>query len=510
MNPTFESQFTSVCEHARQAAIFQSIADALEWDERTGMPQGGSDYRATQVSTLRAMNHKHQTNAAYGESLQRLSQDLPTTEHASDFHGDVASTIRGLHRDYDRNCKLPVDLVRQMSEATVRGQQVWDMARKADDFAAFSPALEQIIALKREAGALLSEGGDPYQALIDEYEPGADVQALRGVFDSLREPLVQLVARLKEAPRQPDVSVLQREFPIDGQRKLSRMVAESIGFDFNRGRLDETSHPFCTNLGPSDCRILTRYDKHWLPAGLFGTMHEAGHGMYDQGLRTDWYGLPPGSYVSLGIHESQSRLWENQIGRSLPFWKWLLPKAKAILGSALDGCTPEAIHFAVNAVRPSLIRVEADEATYNLHIIIRFELEQALMSGDLPVTDLPGAWDEAYQRCLGVKSPTAANGVLQDVHWSAGLFGYFPTYTLGNLAAAQLFNAAEAELGSLNQSIEQGNFADLLDWLRQHVHRHGRNYTGAELVENATKSSLSAQPLLDSLRSRYRILYGEA
>jgi carboxypeptidase Taq len=510
MNQSFENHFAHVCEHARQSAILQSVADALEWDERTGMPHDASDYRAVQVSTLRAMHHKQQTDAAYGERLQQLFGDLPQTEHSDDPHGDVACTIVGLHRDYQRNCKLPVDLVRQTSEATVRGQQVWDLARKANDFAAFAPALKQIIALKREAGSLLSEGGDPYQALIDEYEPGADVDALRGVFESLREPLIQLVARLKDAPRQPDVSLLQRAFPIEGQRRLSRIVAETIGFDFNRGRLDETSHPFCTNLGPNDCRILTRYDSHWLPAGLFGTMHEAGHGMYDQGLRTDWYGLPPGSYVSLGIHESQSRLWENQVGRSLPFWKWLLPKAKACFGGVLDDCTPEMIHFAVNAVRPSLIRVEADEATYNLHIIIRFELEQALMSGALQVHDLPGAWDDAYERYLGVSSPTAANGVLQDVHWSAGLFGYFPTYTLGNLAAAQFFDSAKTDLGSLDESIEQGNFANLLEWLRQHVHRHGRCFTGGELVEKATNSKLSAEPLLTSLRSRYQDLYGGA
>jgi carboxypeptidase Taq len=508
MSHRFETRFAKVCEHARHAAILQSIADALEWDERTGMPSQASEYRAVQVSTMRAMNHEHLTSPSYGELLQELAQELPSTEHATDPHSDVASTVRGLLRDWQRNCKLPVDLVRRTSEATVRGQQVWDSARKEDNFAAFAPTLQQIIDLKREAGSLLSNGGDPYQALVDEYEPGADLETLRQVFASLREPLVQLVSRLADAPRQPDVSLLQRSFPIEGQRKLSRYVAESIGFDFGRGRLDETSHPFCTNLGPNDCRILSRYDEHWLPAGLFGTLHEAGHGMYDQGLRTDWYGLPPGSYVSLGIHESQSRLWENQVGRSFAFWKWLLPQAKQALGSALSDCSVEAIHFAVNSVRPSLIRVEADEATYNLHIIIRFEIEQALMDGQLTVKDLPSAWDEAYQQNLGVKSPSAANGVLQDVHWSAGLFGYFPTYTLGNLAAAQLFEAAEADLGPLDQAISQGNFAGLLAWLRTNIHQHGRCYTGAELVENATKSTLSAEPLLKSLRSRYQALYG--
>jgi carboxypeptidase Taq len=511
MTQAFDEAFESVCAHARHAAILQSVADALEWDERTGMPIQGSEYRATQVSTLRAMCHTHLTDPSYGEQLQILAQKLPETsdsKHGSlNQHGDVACTIRGLLRDWQRNCKLPVELVRRTSEATVRGQQLWDKARKADDFHAFAPALGNIIELKREAGTLLADGGDAYEALVDEYEPGADVKSLAKVFESLRDPLIELVARLQQSSRQPNIGLLQRSHSTDGQRKLSRFVAEAVGFDFSRGRLDETSHPFCTNLGPNDCRILSRYDQHWLPAGLFGTLHEAGHGMYDQGLRTQWYGLPPGSYVSLGIHESQSRLWENQVGRSLAFWKWLLPIAKPMLGGSLDDCSVEEMHFAVNAVRPSLIRVEADEATYNLHIIIRFELEQALMAGELEVGDLPAAWDEAYERYLGVRAPSAADGVLQDVHWSAGLFGYFPTYTLGNLASAQLFSAAERDLGPLSLAMERGEFGGLLGWLRDRIHRHGRCFTGSELIKNATNSELSAEPLLESLRSRYAELY---
>lgn len=496
--------FQQVCDHVRHAALLQSIADTLEWDERTGMPIAAGDYRATQVSTLRAMTHSHLTDPRFGESLQSLENAIATEEP----HSDVASTVRELLRDWKRNSKLPVDLVERLSKATVRGQQVWDASRKADDFSKFAPALSEIVALKREVGTLLAEGGDAYEALVDEYEPGAKVSDLAAVFESLRDPLVELVAKLGDAPRQPKIEILQRHFPIDAQRKLSRYVAESVGFDFRRGRLDETSHPFCTSLGPDDCRILSRYDEHWLPAGLFGTMHEAGHGMYDQGLRHDWHGLPPGSYVSLGIHESQSRLWENQVGRSLPFWKWLYPEAKKLLGASLDGVSVDDLHFAVNAVRPSLIRVEADEATYNLHIIIRFELEKAMVGGELVVADLPAAWNDAYQRYLGIRPPSAANGVLQDVHWSAGLFGYFPTYTLGNLASAQLYAAADSEINGLNQQIESGDFTELLQWLRQRIHCHGRNFTGAELIKNATGQEMSAEPLLASLRGRYERLYG--
>jgi len=498
-----DSKFNAVCDHARHAALLQSIADTLEWDERTGMPIGGGDYRVTQVSMLRAMVHSHLTEPRFGEQLREL---MPTI-NGEDEHSDIATTVRLLLRDWERDSKLPVDLVKRISQATVRGQQVWDAARKADDFKAFAPSLQAIVELKREAGQLLAAGGDPYEALVDEYEPGAKIETLNAVFESLRTPLVDLVAKLQEAPHQPNVTILRRQFPIDGQRQLSRYVAESIGFDFNRGRLDETSHPFCTSLGPNDCRILSRYDQHWLPAGLYGTMHEAGHGMYDQGLRGDWHGLPPGSYVSLGIHESQSRLWENQVGRSAAFWKWLLPKAKQLLGGSLADCSVEDVHFAVNAVRPSLIRVEADEATYNLHIIIRFELEKALISGELQVADLPTAWDEAYEQYLGIRSASAADGVLQDVHWSAGLFGYFPTYTLGNLASAQLFQTAQSEMQELDSQLEQGEFGGLLGWLRANIHRHGRCFTGDELIENATKMPLSAKPLLDSLQNRYAQLF---
>ncbi len=497
------AKFEAVCEHARHATLLQTIADTLEWDERTGMPVAGGDYRAAQVSMLRAMNHAHLTQPSFGNDLQEL---LPSID-GQDAQGDKATTIRLLLRDFERNCKLPVELVKRISQATVRGQQVWNAARKADDFKMFAPSLREIVKLKREAGTLLAGGGDPYEALVDEYEPDAKIETLNSVFQTLREPLIDLVSSLQHAPRQPQVAILERHFPLDAQRQLSRYVAESIGFDFRRGRLDETSHPFCTSLGPDDCRILSRYDENWLPAGLFGTMHEAGHGMYDQGLRGDWYGLPPGSYVSLGIHESQSRLWENQVGRSAAFWKWLLPKARQLFGASLADCSVDELHFAVNTVRPSLIRVEADEATYNLHIIIRFELEKALISNELSVEDLPLAWNDAYEQYLGIRAPSAANGVLQDVHWSAGLFGYFPTYTLGNLASAQLFAAAQAEISGLETEMERGYFGGLLSWLRSNIHRHGRCYTGAELIENATKMPLSAKPLLDSLENRYSKLY---
>ena len=388
--------FDSVCTRAREAMLLQSAADALEWDERTGMPIAAGQYRASQVSTLRAMVHRIRTDPAYGDDLRSLVE----AAHGEDPHGDVGATIRELSRDWQRDRKLPTELVERTAEATVRGQQVWDAARKADDFGMFSDTLAKIIELKQEAGQRLSEGTDrtAYEALMDEYEPDARVNELQAVFDSVRAPLVSLIARSKDAPKQPDTEKLKRTFSIDDQRDFSHCVAEKIGFDFERGRLDETSHPFCTTLGPNDCRILTRYDPHWLPSGLFGTLHEAGHGMYEQGLRGDWFGLPPGAYVSLGIHESQSRLWENQVGRSLAFWEWLYGETQQTFSPQLDDVSLQDFHFAVNAIRPGLIRVEADEATYNLHIIIRFDLECQLIQGTLSVNDVPHAWNTRYEK----------------------------------------------------------------------------------------------------------------
>ena len=291
------------------------------------------------------------------------------------------------------------------------------------------------------------------------------------------------------------------------QQRFGEAAAARIGFDFNRGRLDVTTHPFCTHLGPHDCRLTTRYDERHFPGAFFGTLHEAGHGLYEQGLRPDAFGLPPGDAISLGIHESQSRTWENLVGRSRAFWDYFYPQAREAFPEALADVPLADFYFAINDVRPSLIRVEADEATYNLHIIIRFELEQALLNDDLSVADLPAAWNEKYGQLLGITPPNDREGVLQDVHWSAGYFGYFPTYSLGNLYASQLFEQADRDTGGLSAHFARGEFAPLLDWLREKIHRVGRCYTAAELVERVTGRPLSHEPLLAHLRGKFGPLY---
>ncbi len=502
---TPEQHFEALQKRFHEIALLQTSADTLEWDERTGLPAKAGDYRAAQVTLLRGMIHQRRTAAEVGEHLQALAE----SPLAADPTSDVGATIARLKEDFEREQKLPQDLVEALARATVLGQQKWDAARKADDYAAFQGALEEILSLKCQAAAHQQTAGQTlYDAMIHEFEPGARSAEIAEVFADLRKQLVPLVEALQAAPRQPDVAILRRDFPIESQRAFSRFAAEAIGFDFQRGRLDITSHPFCTSLGPDDSRILTRYEANWFPGGLYGTLHEAGHGMYDQGLRSQWYGLPPGSYVSLGIHESQSRLWENLVGRSLPFWKFAFPHAQRAFPGALGDVSLDALHFAVNGVRPSLIRVEADEATYNLHVIIRFELEQLLVSGELKVADLPTAWNEKYRQLLNVESPTDADGVLQDVHWSAGLFGYFPTYAIGNLCAAQLYDAAVRDLGDVETAMAQGDMSGLLGWLREHIHQHGRVYDPHTLMENATGQPIHSAALIDSLKSRYAPLYG--
>jgi carboxypeptidase Taq len=302
--------------------------------------------------------------------------------------------------------------------------------------------------------------------------------------------------------------MLARRYPRDAQEAFGKMAAAAIGFDFQRGRLDVTHHPFCSGMGPHDCRITTRYDEQFFSSAFFGILHEAGHGIYDQGLRPDQFGLPPGTYLSLGIHESQSRMWENLVGRSRAFWRHFFPQLVAAFPAALQGIQPDEWFWAINHVQPSLIRVEADEATYNLHIIIRFELEQALLTGDLPVGDLPAAWREKYRQYLGIEPPTDADGCLQDIHWSAALIGYFPTYSLGNLYASQFYEQADRDLGGIDEQLARGEFAPLKEWLQRNIHQRGQCYSAAELVELVTGQPLSHAPLMRHLRGKLGPLYG--
>jgi len=492
-----------LCKHAREVAILSSTQSLLGWDERTKLPPAGGEYRAEQMSYLAGLIHQKQTSPEVGQWLAELAD----SELAADPHSDTGADIVNLKRDYDRKTKLPQALVEELARLSVLGQQLWVEARKANDFGRFRPLLERTIELKRQEAAAIGYEQDLYDALLDEFEPGAKTADVAQALAGLREQLVPLVAAIAASSRKPNIEALHGRYPIDLQEQFGRRCSGAIGFDYTHGRLDTTNHPFCAGMGPCDVRLTTRYDEHFLPGSLFSTLHEAGHGIYDQGLREERYGLPTGEAVSLGIHESQSRMWENLVGRSRAFWEFFYPVAQQTFNEALGDVSLDDFYFAINDVRPSLIRTESDEVTYNLHILIRFELELALLKGDLPVTDLPEAWHAKYREYLGIQSPTDADGVLQDVHWSSGAFGYFPTYSLGNLYAAQFFEKAAADLGDLHEMFARGEFMPLRDWLRKNIHAEGRRYPAAELGRRVTGQPLSHDALIRHLRGKFSPLY---
>ena len=496
--------YDQLCRHARETALLSAAESALGWDERTLLPVEGAEFRAEQVTLLAGMIHQRRTDPRLGDWLGELS----TSPLAADPHSDSGTTIRQLKREFDKRSKLPQALVEELTHTTSLAQHVWAEARGNNDYPSFRPYLEKIYRLKREQAAAVGFAEAPYDALLDDFEPGEVTSQVAAALAGLRTALVPLVAEIAASGRRPDLSILKRRYPVATQEWFGRAAAARIGFDFRRGRLDTTVHPFCSSLGPHDCRITTRYDEHFFPGAFFGILHESGHGIYDQGLRTDQYGLPPSEAVSLGIHESQSRMWENLVGRSRAFWEHFFPAAQQAFPEALAHAKLDAFYFAINDVRPSLIRVEADEATYNLHILIRFELEQALLADDLGAYDLPAAWNAKYREYLGVEPPNDTEGVLQDIHWSAGLVGYFPTYSLGNLYASQLFDQADKDLGGLADQFAHGEFQPLRDWLHAKVHSQGQRYTAAELVQQVTGKPLSHDALIGHLRRKLGPLYG--
>jgi len=496
--------YTNLLHASREIALLGSCATLLGWDEQTYMPRGGAEHRSAQLALLAGMVHEKATDPRIGAWLSEAESQLGSKAPDS---VEVVN-VREWRRSYDRSTKLPRRLVEEMAKATSLGQQAWVEARQAQKYSQFQPAFETILHLKREEAACLGTGPGDYDALLDDYEPGAKAADLAPLFETLRQGLVPLIVAIADAPRKPDASVLERDYPVDRQQMFGELMAANLGFDFERGRLDVTAHPFCTDIGPGDCRITTRYNPKDFSDAFFGILHETGHALYEQGLDPAHHGTPMGQSVSLGVHESQSRLWENSVGRGRPFWKFAFPQAKRVFRDSLHDVELDRFLFAINEVRPSLIRVQADEVTYSLHIIIRFELERALLGGDLAPGDLPGAWTEKYQNYLNVTPANDAEGCLQDIHWSAGLFGYFPTYTLGNVFGAQLFDRASRDLGDLPGHLERGEFSGLLSWLRTNIHQHGKRWWSDELISRAVGARPDPQPFLNSLHSKFGELYG--
>lgn len=491
MHTTFERLRELLAEiHDLSAAM-----SLLEWDMEVMMPPKGAVARGAQLATLAAIRHRLQTSP----ELARLLDDLARRTTDS----DEARLVAEARHDYERATKLPESFVRRFAEAQSAGYNAWLGAKANSDFAAFRPHLETLLELAREATGHYGYEGSPYNALLDNFERGMRAERLRPLLADLAARQKQLVARIVEHQAPRNDAWLEGTWDIAAQRAFSLRVLADMGYDLDAGRLDTAPHPFCTHFDIQDVRITTRYDERDPFSALFSTMHEAGHALYDQGFDPAWNRTPLADAPSLGIHECNSRMWENIVGRSEAFWTHYLPVLREHFPGRLDGVSVGQVLGVVNRVAPSLIRVESDECTYNLHVIARFELEMDLIEGRLAVADLPEAWNARYREYLGIEVPDDAHGCLQDVHWSHGMFGYFPTYTLGNLYAAQVFETACAEMPTLWDDIAAGRLLPLREWLRTKIHLVGRRHMAPDIVRSITGSEPAADAFLAYLERKF-------
>lgn len=491
--------------YGEYTARMQKIADVkfsasvLQWDQETYLPPKGAEFRARQLATLSEIAHEWFIVPEMGRLLEEL--------HArQDLEDDQQRNIALSLEDYNRQKKFTPAFIRRLSEASSRCFHTWIQARSANSFALYSEDLGNMIQLKKEEAALAGYEHHPYNALLDQYEKGATVALLDRVFTEVRQPLKDLLGRISGSPSVED-RFLRSNYPKQQQWDFGMGLIRQLGFDFEAGRQDLSEHPFTTNFNSLDVRITTRVDEHDFNSMTWSCIHETGHALYEQGLPKEYYGLPLGEYTSLGIHESQSRLWENNVGRSYNWWQTIFPRLQAIFPEQLSAISPEQFYKAINKVQPSLIRTEADEVSYHFHVMIRYELEKRLIEGSLTVNDIPAWWNEHYSAWLGVIVPDDKRGCLQDVHWSHGSFGYFPTYSLGSFYAAQFFAAAESQIPRITESIGSGDTAPLLAWLRENIHRWGRRYTSEELCQKTTGKTLEIRYFLNYLLDKYDNIY---
>ncbi len=494
--------YTELLGRLKDIARLEAAEQLLDWDQETYMPAKGVGPRAETIAMVAGLKHKWRTSSRLGDLLGQLSE--------KDGDPARATNVRESRRLYQRAVRVPTALIKEIAHTSALAKGAWSKARAEADFAAFAPLLSKLLDLRRAEAEHIGYREEPFDALLDEFEPGASTGEVARIFADLRGQLVPLVRAIAEAPQKPDFSILQRRYPRAGQEEMGRAFAKEMGFDFKAGRLDVSVHPFCTAMACTDVRLTTRYQEQYLPAAVFGVMHEAGHGLYEQGLDPDHAFTPMGQSVSLGIHESQSRLWENMVGRSRPFWEHHFAWAQQVFPEALQDVSLDGFYGAINTVSPSLIRVEADEVTYSLHIVVRFEIERDLLNRRLEVPDIPQAWNAKMTELVGITPSNDAEGCLQDIHWAMGAFGYFPTYALGNLYAAQFFAAARAAIPDLDERIGNGDLGALLDWLRANIHRRGMRYRANELCQEVTGEPLSIGPFMDYLNDKFRPIYGLA
>ncbi|WP_435077101.1 carboxypeptidase M32 [Halococcus sp. AFM35] len=494
---TATNAYEELTERYERISNIEGAAGILNWDQEVMMPEGGTPARSAQLSALSATSHELLTEEAMGEALDAAeSADLDERE---------AAAVREIRRQYERATRVPTELVEEISKTTSEALPVWKEAKAEDDFSTFAPVLEDLIDRKREYAEHIDPDRPAYEVLFEDYEPYLGLDTAEQILERLREELVPLIDAVGES----DIELarpFEGSFDADTQEELTRDALDILGYDWERGRLDTAPHPF--SMGTTfDARVTTRYDEEDVLGALTSTIHEFGHATYTQGLPDEEYGTPLGENRNLSVHESQSRLWENHVGRSEPFWSLFVPRVRERFPQ-LDGVTAREAYEAANRVYDdNLIRVEADELTYHMHIVLRFEIERELIEGDLDVAEVPQVWNDRMDEYLGVRPETDAEGCLQDIHWSHGTFGYFPTYSLGSVLAAQLYASAEDDIDDLDGHIEQGEFDPLHDWLTTNVHRHGKRYTTPDLIEEATGEAFTADYFLDHVTEKYGALY---
>ncbi|MCC7435289.1 MAG: carboxypeptidase M32 [Methanoregulaceae archaeon] len=477
-------------------ALSSAIA-IMDWDQQTYMPRGAAEARAEHVGALSRIAHELSTDDAFGKLVSQSKNEAQSE--------DDLAMVRVLQREYDLKTKLPAEFVAEKSRLAAIAHEDWVKARAENNFAGFAPTLERMFEIARQEAEFLGYTDHIYDALLDQYEEGAKAADCVRMFEALKGPNVELVKAIKERGRPIDDSRLHGEWPNPLQSEFTEHIVKAIGFDFERGRQDAAPHPFCTTFSIGDVRLTTRY-KPYIGSAIFGSLHEAGHGMYEQGSPMAWDRTPLAGGVSLGIHESQSRTWENIVGRSKAFWQRFLPDLQAKFPTLADISLDDWYRM-INKVEPSFIRVEADEVTYNLHVLVRFEIECDVLTGKLAVKDMPEAWNAKYESYLGIRPKSDSEGCLQDVHWSMGAIGYFPTYSMGNLLSYQIWNKLVADLGDVDDMIARGEFAPILGWLQEKVYRQGCKFPPKELVMRVTGKPMGAEDYLAGLGAKYRAIY---
>lgn len=499
-----QKNYQKLHELSRHAKILGGIASLLEWDQETYMPAAGAANRAEQVKTLAGIVHKERTGKKYGSALSKLI-DLKTGETAPDLTEEQRAALKEWRRDFIRDTALPNKFVKDFAKLSSQAQLVWREARKENAYQRFAPFLDKLITMNRKMADYLGYQEHPYDALLDHYEPEATAKDVGALFGDLKTHISTLIKKIA-ATKQIDDHFLNGQFEQEKQLKLGRLLLEKMGYDMERGRLDISSHPFSSASHPTDSRVTTRIHPSSVISNISVVLHEGGHGMYEMGLPVEHYGSPLGEAASLGVHESQSRWWETRIGQSRGFWQHFLPIVQAEFPQ-LAKLTLDEVYRAVNKVEPTFIRVEADEVTYPLHVVLRFEIEKALVEGSLKVRDVPAAWNQKMEELLGIRPPTNTEGCLQDIHWSMGAMGYFPTYTLGNMYASQLFETFAKQHPDWEKKVASGDFAFIKDWLSKNIYQHGRRFRPKELIQKVTGKPFNAHSYIDYLNKKYREIY---